>query len=54
MRTVTPIQFIDKTVNQKTDTRTMGMDFKTSDVDTNTMTTRKFAKHHIEFTAKIY
>ena len=62
MRTVTPIQFIDKTDNQKTDTRTMGidtrttgMDFKTSNVDTNTtntMITRILAKHHMEFTAK--
>ena len=46
MRKVTPIQFIDKTDNQKTDTRTMGidtkkigMDFKRSDVDTNTTNT---------------
>ena len=55
MRTVTPIQFIDKTDNQKTDTRTIGMYFKTSDVDTNTantMITRILTKHHMEFTAK--
>ena len=59
MRTVTTIQLIDKIDNQKTDTRTMRIDnrticidFKTSDVDTSTMTTRIFAKHHMEFTAK--
>ena len=38
--------------NDTDDTRTMGLDFKTSDVDRNTMTTRIFAKHHMEFTAK--
>ena len=59
-----PNKFIDKTDNQNTDTRSMGintrtidMDFKTSDVDTNTantMSTRTLAKHHMEFTGKIY
>ena len=61
IRTGTPIQFIDKTDNQKIDTRTMGidiriicMDFRTSDVDMNTMTTRIFANNHMEFTAQKY